>query len=240
MKILKSHNPVKLLFSTFLLWILLPLSSFGQGMCATLLSLKKGSVLEYSSYDKKDKYQGKQTIYVLDSKTTSGKTVSTIEAIFEDKKGKETTRYNYEMICENDVLYVDLRNTLDPQLYQSLGSLEIEWTGMPNAYPSSLNVGQKLPDANIQMKARSSGMLIMDMAIDIVDQTVESFETIKSGAGSFKCAKITSTTNVKAILKRSFPSVVYFSNEVGAVKSESYNTKGKLMSYSLLTKYIDG
>jgi len=237
---MKPYRPLQVLFLLLCLTILVPPLTNAQSMCTSIITLKKGSLMEYSSFNKKDKFQGKQIIKVLDSKTTGGKTISTIEAIFEDKKGKETTRHTYEMTCEDDVLYVDLRNTLDPQLYQSMGSLEIEWSGMPNSYPSNLKVGQKIPDASIQMKARSGGMQIMDMTIDIVDQNVEAFENVNTSAGTFKCAKIASTTNVKAIIRRSFPSVVYFSSEVGAVKSESFDTKGRLTSYSLLTSYRIG
>jgi len=42
---------------------------------------------------------------------------------------------------------------------------------------------------------------------------------------------------MKTIMKMETSSTEWFSKEVGMVKSESYNKKGKLISYSLLTAY---
>jgi len=208
-----------------------------QDVCESLGSLKKGTIIEYTTYTKKDKPDGVQRMQIMDSKQVGKRKFSTVRTIFEDKKGKEVADYTYDFECEDNIFYVDMRNLLDPQTYAGMSTLDMEWEGVPNSFPGNMKVGDQLPDANLSMKASSGGMSLMSMNVDVVDQQVVAREVIKTNAGSFDCFKIESTTNIRAIFKSSTKSIIWFSPQVGTVKTENYDRKGRLSSYTLLTAY---
>ena len=213
---------------------------YAQDFCETIATLKKGTELEYTTFNSKDKPDGKQAIKIVDVKKVGGRIISEVEATLYDKKGKETGKYTYNFECENNTYIVDLRNMLDPQIYAGFSNMEIEWSGSPSQYSNALKVGDKLPDASMQMKARSGNVNILNMTIDVTEQQVVAKENLKTTAGSFDALKITSTTQVKAVLKRTIQSTNWFDPKVGTIKSENYDAKGKLTSYTLLTGFKAG
>jgi hypothetical protein len=230
------------LHAVFTLCCLLLISNslIAQDFCESIATLKKGTELEYTTYNSKDKPDGKQSIKIVDVKKVVGKVISEVEATLYDKKGKETGTYNYNFECENNTYIVDLRNMLDPQIYAGFSNMEIEWSGTPSQYTNNLKVGDKIPDASMQMKARSGNVNILNMTIDVTDQQVEAKESLNTPAGSFNALKITSTTQVKAVLKRTIKSAIWFDAKVGTIRSENYDAKGKLTSYTLLTGFKAG
>lgn len=208
-----------------------------QDICESLASLKKGTVIEYTTFTKKDKPDGIQRMEITETKEVGDRKYSTVHAVFEDKKGKEVANLTYDLECEDNVFYIDLRNLIDPQAYAGMASMEMEWDGVANSIPGNIKVGDELPDANLSMKASSGGMSILSMNVDVVDQKVVAREVIETSAGSFDCFKIESTTHIKAIFKSTTNSIHWFSPKVGTVKTENYDKKGKLSSYTLLTGY---
>lgn len=208
-----------------------------QDICESLASMKKGTVIEYTTFTKKDKPDGVQRMEITESKEIGNRKYSTVHSVFEDKKGKEVADLTYNLECEDNVFYIDLRNLIDPQAYAGMTSMEMEWDGVANTIPGNIKVGDQLPDANLSMKASSGGMSILSMNVDVVDQKVVAKEVIETSAGSFDCFKIESTTHIKAIFKSTTNSVHWFSPKVGTVRTESYDKKGNLSSYTLLTGY---
>ncbi|MFN0275221.1 MAG: hypothetical protein ACKVPJ_05725, partial [Chitinophagales bacterium] len=57
--------------------------------------------------------------------------------------------------------------------------------------------------------------------------------------GSFECVKFSETIHMKMLFKVTAKSITWMAEDVGVVKSESYNDKGKLEGYSLLTKFTE-
>jgi hypothetical protein len=207
-----------------------------QGFCDQLSMLKEGYEAEYTSYDAKNKIVGKQRIQVIEVKRDGAAVLSKVKSVFYDKKEKETNTFEMEYRCEGDIFYIDLSNQLDPQMLASLGSsMEVEIKGVPSAYPSSLKVGDKLPDADMELEARSGTMRILSMRIKNTNQLVEKKELIKTDAGEFDCFKIIGDSEVKAIFRENTKTENYFNPKAGVVKSVSYDKKGKLRSTSLLT-----
>lgn len=208
-----------------------------QDICESLASLKKGTLMEYTTFTKKDKPNGVQRMEITETKEVGNRKYSTVQATFEDKKGKEVTNLTYDFECEDNVFYIDLRNLIDPQAYAGMAAMEMEWDGVANSIPGNLSVGDQLPDANMSMKASSGGISILSMNVDVVDQKVVAREVIETSAGSFDCYKIESTTHIKSIFKSTTNSIQWFSPKVGTIKTENYDKKGKLSSYTLLTRY---
>jgi hypothetical protein len=62
-------------------------------------------------------------------------------------------------------------------------------------------------------------------------------ETLNTPAGKFDCFKISQKVFMKTLGKIEINSIEWYSEDVGMVKSETYDKKGKLKTYSLLTTY---
>ena len=85
-------------------------------------------------------------------------------------------------------------------------------------------------------------MANMTMTIKILNRKVESKESITTPAGTFSCFKITydmeSSTKIMGMNTNvKLSSIDYLAEGIGVVKTESYDKKGELSGYSLLTAY---
>jgi hypothetical protein len=77
----------------------------------------------------------------------------------------------------------------------------------------------------------------MNMEANTTDRKVEKMETVETPAGTFECYVIYSNTQSKMMMaNKSFPNRVWLAENVGMVKSESYNSKGKILSRMVLSK----
>jgi hypothetical protein len=104
-------------------------------------------------------------------------------------------------------------------------------------FPSNLKEGQTLKDASFEMTAKNSPMP-MKFNFNITDRKVEGKESVTTPAGTFDCFKISEKTHSKMMISNmEFTTVQYIAEKYGAVKTETYRSNGKLMGYSLLTKF---
>jgi len=102
-------------------------------------------------------------------------------------------------------------------------------------FPSDLSVGDELPDASITVSIKSSGVNMFTMTVWITNRKVEAREEMTTPAGTFDCFKMSYDIETKMMVKVQSKAVQWFTEDVGMVKSESYNKNGKLVGYSLLT-----
>ena len=70
------------------------------------------------------------------------------------------------------------------------------------------------------------------------NRKVEGTETITTPAGTYNCVKYSSDTEVSSTMfKSKSKSTMYMAKNVGMVKMESYDDKGKLQTKQLLTSF---
>ncbi len=141
------------------------------------------------------------------------------------------------MRCHNDVYYMDLTGLVPAESMAAMGSMEMTFSGDALEFPRNMSVGQSLPDATGSFKASTGGLSLMSMTFDYTDRKVEDKTNITTPAGTFDCYKISYTMNMKFMGKRSYKVVQYFNSEAGAVRTENYDQKGELESYTVLTKF---
>ncbi len=224
-----------ILLSTF--GILLLSFQSGAQDCKMYFPDREGSIREMTSYDSKDKPTGKVVQEVTSRKTTpEGLTVGIKSTIYDDKDA-QVNNMEMEIACENNVFKIDMSDYISEML-QAYQDMEVEISGDNILFPSSMKVGDVLPDAGMNIKVRSGGMQIMSMDISILNRKVEAKENITTPAGTFETFKITYDTESKTkIINMKTSSVEWISEGTGVVKTENYNKKGKLGSYTLLTKF---
>ncbi len=231
-------NVKKILFA-FSISFLTGILSLQAQDCKMYFPQKVGSVREMKSYTAKDKYTGKMVQEVL-SKNVTGKNVDiTVRTTVYDDKDAQTGSHDIQVRCENGVFKIDMTDYLSG-LLQAYQSMEVEMKGDNLTIPASLNVGESLPDATAEIIVRSGGLQIMDMTVTIMNRKVEAREKMTTDAGTFDCYKMSYDVDSKTrLIHMTTKTVEWMAGDVGVVKSENYDKKGKLASYSVLTRFND-
>ena len=194
--------------------------------------------MEHTYYNKKDKVQSTQALTIAGvESTTDGAVEAQVQYVMQDKKGEQTMDGDYTVTCKDGTYMVDASSMLPQQMMEGLGNMDVTIDGNEIVLPPDLSVGQELPDAKTNIKAGSGGMTIMNMNVTIENRKVEAKETITTPAGTFECYKISSEISSKvAFVNQKFKSVDWFAKGVGMVRTETYDKKGKLEGYALVTK----
>ena len=223
---------MKTLFTLFLSLAFL----FSQAQdCAYIDRLDEGDKWAYKMYNGKDKLEGSMEYSVADKRTSEDTAIVKLDMTITDTK-EESTQLSYEMACLNGTFYIDMDRMIGPMLSQVEG-MEFEVESSQMEFPSTLNVGDVLPDASINVKASMNGMTIINMTVIVKDRKVSAKETITTPAGTFECYVIEQTTEVQnKMMKRATTSKEWYSPEYGMIRTESYKNNGKLESYSVLTE----
>jgi len=215
----------------------LGISATAQDNCSAFYNFQEGTTMEYTSYNKRGKVDGKTRSTISAVADTDSGVKATVENILMDKKGKEQMKGQYEVFCQDDVLQMDVNGMLNPAMQQSFSGMEVTIEGTALEIPDALEPGMELPDASTEISAGTGGMNIINMTVNITDRKVEGMEEITTPAGTYECYKLTQTTSVKMMMSREFKSVDYFAEGIGLVRSETYNRRGKLDGYMELTNF---
>jgi len=203
--------------------------------CKAYFPIEKGTKLTYENYSKKDKLESTDVMEVMDILETAEGLLIKIHASSVDKKGKETYDSDFEYRCEGNKFYVSLESMMDGEMMAPYKDMEVEIEQTDLVIPSALEVGATLPDGSITMNVKSNGIQIMSMKIEITDRKVEAIEEMTTDAGTFTCFKMSqnSTMNM-GFTNKTYKSVDWIAENVGSVRSESYNDSGELQSYRVL------
>ncbi len=232
---------IKSIFTTFfatLAFLLISQQAVSQeGMCESgYLPFKKGLVLEMTGYDKKGKLSSSTTQKITNLESIGDGFRADSEMEIRDKKGKLVSSGSYAIECRGDVMTIDVSAMLDPRTMESFSNMEMEINSEELQIPNTLRPGQTLPDGKLTAKVKSGGLSLMSLSIQVKNRQVGERETITTPAGTFDCIRISDETEVKSIAKVTTRSTTWYAKGVGTVKTENYDKKGNMESYTLLTK----
>jgi hypothetical protein len=175
----------------------------------------------------------------VDKNESGGDISLKVETVIFDDKDDELSRSEVEVGCVDGVFKIDMSEYLSEML-QAYQTMEVEMEGDNLEFPSNISPGDELPDGNINIKVSSSGVTVMNMDVIIQNRKVEGKEKVTTEAGTFDCYKISYETLSKTrMVSTSIKGIEWIAEGIGVVKSESYNRKGKLTAYSLLTRLSD-
>lgn len=202
--------------------------------CKAYYPKTKGTKLEYSTFDTKDRVTASSTQLIKEVYENDGVLSLLIETQSFDKKGKDLGTNEYNAICENGVFKVDMKSFMDAATMAAYEENDIEVSGNNLEIPAELNVGDELPNGRLNISIYSGGTRIMGMSTALTDRKVEAKEEVTTEAGTFDCYKISYTMTVSTMFSVKVEAIDWISEDVGTVKSETYS-RGKLMGYTLLT-----
>lgn len=214
----------------------------GYSQCKNYYNIKEGSVFEMETYNPKDKKEGRILNKVSSYTENGGGFEAVIQSTIFDKKDQQAQQGEYKMLCNGGVLQIDIKKFIPEEMLKSFEGAEVEVTGDLLEMPASLAVGQSLKDGSLQLKMASGQGIGMSMDVAIRNRKVEAKEAIVTPAGEFECYKISYDINAKTSMmgmniNNSMKAVEWVSLGKGVVKSSTYNTKGSLVGYSLLTRF---
>lgn len=197
---------------------------------------KKGAVLGYQNFDGKGKLTGSSRLTFIDTYRDGNAYFYKVRNETTSESSKEQPKpMEYLMRCENGEFFVDMSSMMDPSMAGTFG-VDIKVTSSELTYPSSLSVGQTLPDANYTISSGSQGVTILSMTIDVTNRTVAAQESVTVPAGTFDCFKITYNVDTKMLFKINATAAAWMTKGGGMVKTESYDKKGKLTSSMVLSE----
>jgi len=190
-------------------------------------AMKKGGVQVFVSKDAKGKItsQSRNTIKSI----TGDKNAFAIEYESEmlDDKGKPTNKdnpliVNYRVVIKDGLMYLDLKG-----MFTAMEGLDgVQASGSAMKIPSNLSVGQTIDDAKANVKIG-----FLNCVVIITEGKCLAIEDVKVEAGTFRCYKVSQKTNSTVMgMKSEGTTVTWYAKGVGAVKTETFDKNGKLLS----------
>ncbi|MFP4094489.1 MAG: hypothetical protein ACLFUB_08400 [Cyclobacteriaceae bacterium] len=206
--------------------------------------LKEGTEFTMTSYNTKDKEEGRTVNLIRSVSEKDGAFEATLFSSIYDKKDKLLSEGDFVVICQDGKLKIDMQRMLASMNQMSaVEGVETEVEGDFMELPSELEVGQSLPDTRTTMTVTVGGSgMASKMNVLLKNRKVAALEDITTPAGTFKCYKITYDTELETKVmgmgrKDGFSSAEWVARNVGVVKTESYDKKGRVNSYTLLTSF---
>ena len=231
----------KIFTLVFIVFISLSLTQSSSNDCATYFPLVKGTTWTYQDFDKKGKLTSTNTTFVEDVVYSENKTEYKIKSSSlpaKPKKDELPTENQFVYLCENGILKIDMSSLISKEIQESYSDMEVTLEQSEMVIPLALSVGQTLEDASVKITIGSNGMTMMTMTINITNRKIELLEDVTTEAGTYNCALMSYDVNTNmGFMNVKNSTKDWYSNEVGIVKSESYDKNLKLMNSRVLTAY---
>ncbi|TVQ93074.1 MAG: hypothetical protein EA393_02620 [Bacteroidetes bacterium] len=210
-------------------------------MCDLYFPLVESNGVQFQSFDRRDRLQGTQDLMVKEVINHADRIEAVINTKYYDNRENFQHESDFTVICKGNEIILDIQSVIDQSMLQGFQDMEVEMSGIDIVFPDNPSVGQELEDASMTISVSSGGMKLTEMTFTIRDRKIEGMETITTPAGTFEAFKITSEMHTESrtmgISHRiTMTSIDYWAEGVGTVRSESYNSRGRLESYTLLSK----
>lgn len=216
---------------------LLGIGSLFSQECIFYSPVEKGTVLKYSNYDKKDKLTGTSTQTVIDNYVEEGTQVVKLRIEYQDVEMDSAFVSELEMKCKNGKYFLDMKSYIGESMLTLYSDMETTFEVENMTIPAELKVGETLDNGKVTLTISSNGMKIMTISVNISNRKVEAKEEITTLAGTFECYKISYDISTKMVITIKASAAEWYTKNVGVIRSESYNRKGKLVDYSVLTEF---
>jgi len=218
---------------------LLSISAIGysQTDCKPYVPNAKGTQWEITNYSAKGKETGKISYELLEKVVSGNEIIFTIKNTTYDNKGEQVYSSTFDAKCVDGKFEFDMTYRLDGGSMEAYESMDMEIDASNLEIPTmDVSAGTRLEDATLKIGLGSGGTTIMNMTVLITDRIVEVKEEITTPAGKFECIVLSQNISTKMLIKVNASSKEWYAEEIGMVRSETYNKKGKLTGYSELTK----
>lgn len=226
---------MKKILTLVIFTILVSQFSFAQD-CKMYFPEKKGAVLEIKQYDNKGKETETNTYTVKESTVSGGEKTVKMEFNTKTKGTDDGATIDYVVKCKDGKFFVNMESLVAGQM-EAYKDMDVEVDADNLEIPSDVKAGQLLNNGSATAVAKTNGMAVMTVKVDVSERKCEGTETVTTPAGTFECVKITYKSYSKiGFMKVQATCIDWYCEGVGPVKTEVYNKKGKKVSYSILNK----
>jgi hypothetical protein len=225
---------MKTLLTTFVFALFYTVAT---AQCNTFFPLKENVKYQYDHYDKKDKLS-MRTVQWLKNISGAGNSMKAtlVQEMIDVKKNSTITSTEADWSCENGTLHFAINNVAFENVNAN-SAMSVDISGDKMDIPSAFEVGQQLRDLTYHIKMGMSGMTVMNRSYNVKDRKVEAEEKITTPAGTFDAFRVSfTTTSEGGIGSGTIKTLIWYSKDVGMVKTENYSEKGNLLSRQILSK----
>ena len=211
--------------------------SFAQTDCKPYLPINKGATWEITNYTAKGKEAGKIDYELIDKIENGNNITFTVKTITFDKKGEQIYESRFEAKCIDGKFDFDMAFKMDGGALQAYENMDVKVDASKLEIPDlDTAPGTHLADGSLVVNIETGTIGMFKMTVLITDRVLEGRETVATSAGIFDCIVLSQKVSTKMMIKVQGSSKEWYAENIGIVRSESYNKKGKLMGYSVLTK----
>ncbi|MDE5418653.1 hypothetical protein L3049_11605 [Labilibaculum sp. DW002] len=206
--------------------------------CTIYIPSDVGTELHYEIKNGKGKLQATYSQKIISIKENGSETVFELLQTHKDPKDPENIimQDTIGFRCKGNEFYIDMEKYLNQKQLEGFKNMEIKLTTDDLMYPSKLSPGMNLKDGSISIEV---GNGIMNMTTNIVNRKVEAREEVTTPAGNFDCYKISENVQSKVgFIKVNISNVTWIIQDIGTIRSESYNKRGKLDTVTELVKIV--
>lgn len=205
----------------------------GQNL-GVFFSITQGDSFTYTIYNPEGEVEYK---YTYTNKEVSGADLSDASVVY----GYQFWDGEGAPLFEDDGK-MDMKITLNSEgttsymsdVKKSMAIQDVVTMGDVSSIPSDLKVGQTIPDGEIKIKVRNMGASFL-----ITDREVLAEEEITTPAGTFKTYKMDEVqTNKVLVSNKTFHIVTWYARNIGCIKQEVYDKKGRLLRTLQLTELV--
>lgn len=228
----------KLLYLIVLLFVSSTLTIAQE--CTIYIPNTIGTELHYEMTNAKGKVMGSYSQKLLSIKNKGGETIYSLLQTTKDAKSKDEVimQDTITFRCKGNEFYIDMDKYMNQKQMEAFKDMEVKITTDDLIYPAKLSPGQSLKDGSITINIEG-GMMNMNMTTNIINRKVEAKENIDTPAGTFKTYKLSEDVQSKTgFVKVLMHNVMWISKDIGTIRSESYNKKGKLTGITQLVKIV--
>ena len=216
---------MKKIIITFASVMMTVVGVFAQNM---FFPSKEGLVLLYSNLDAKGRVESytRQTIRNVEGSGNNLSVTYVGQALDKNRNPLSELEIPFTVTINNGVVEWDMKNfvAITPE---TANFIEIE--GDKLRIPSTLSPGDKLNDVKYTMTL-NMGIKIRT-EISLTEQQCLAIEDVTVPAGTFKCHKVTQTSAATAMRRTTTTKTIsWYAPNIGTVKSETYDEKGRLQS----------
>ena len=191
--------------------------------------------MKYMNYDKKGKVTGSSEMSYKEKTVKDDWSEVVFVSTYSDKKGEALFDNEVKVECKNGVLYFSTSKFLDPATMSAYESMEVEVDAEHMDLPLDGKAGTELKDGKVTAVVRNNGLKLISISVHISNRRIDALETIETPAGSFDCIRSSYDARSEiGFVKMNMSAVEWYSPEVGTIRSETFDKKGKLSGYMVL------
>ena len=208
-----------------------------QSDCKMFSQFKKGFKMQMTTYDKDEKAVSVVDQEVIEVGTENGDMTATCKITTDQKKVKDMPDdFTSKIRCRDGNIIMNFKDLMgSSKALEQMKGMEMKITGEDVAIPYNLSVGQSMPDNSMIMQMFLNGTQFMKMTFTMKDRKVEKKETISTSAGTFDCYKITYKMSTSMGMGEDNSYAMWLDKGL-TIKTATFDSKGKSMGYTLMTK----